>query len=98
MAQLDLSVDPKEALEKRLMTAEDAAKLVKSGDQLWSPSSHICDALLAGIVGRMDELENVKIRSTMVPDMGWFRDEMRKHFDIQVQYAILPDNRRALTE
>lgn len=98
MAQLDLSLDPVETLKKRLMTAEDAAKLVKSGDQLWSPSAHICDMLLAALVGRMDELENVKIRSTMVPDMGWFREEARKHFDIQVQYAILPDNRQALAD
>lgn len=98
MAKLDLSVDPAAELARKTMEPHEAAALVHSGDLIWSPSSHICELFMAGLVGRMDELENVKIRSTMIPDMGWFTEDARKHFDLQVQYAILPDNRRALND
>ena len=98
MAQLDLSLDPKETLAKRLMSTENAAKLVKSGDQVWITNAHIPDMVLVGLVARMDELENVKIRATILPDMGWFTQEARKHFDIQIQYAILPVNRQAVQD
>ena len=98
MARLDLSVDPGREYERKRMSAAQAAALVRSGDQLWMASTHIPDAILAAVVGRMDELENVKIRSTVIPDMGWFREEARKHFDLQVQYAILPQNRQAIAD
>ncbi len=98
MAQLDLSVDWKAEFDRKTMEPHEAAALVESGDVLWSPSGHVTELFYAALVGRMDELEDVKIRSTMIPDMGWFREEARKHFDIQVQYAILPDNRQALND
>ncbi len=98
MAQLELSSDPKAEYERKLVSAERAAERIRSGDQVWIPSSHITEAVLAAMLGRMDELENVKIRSTILPDFGWFTEDARKHFDIQVQYAIVPESRRALAD
>ena len=40
MARLDLTVDPKSEYERKLMTAEQAAGLIESGDLVWIPSTH----------------------------------------------------------
>ena len=37
MAQLDLSVDPARCFAERMRKAEDAVRLVESGDVLWIP-------------------------------------------------------------
>jgi acyl-CoA hydrolase len=96
MASLRLGADPKRELERVLMSAEQAAALVRSGDQLWSPSSHAPPAILAAIARREPELFGVKVRSTIIPDVGWFRREAMAHFDLQVQYALHPQNRQAI--
>ena len=96
MAKLNLAVDPKRELDRKLMTAEQAAGLVRSGDQLWIPSTHAPIAILAALAGRGSELRGVKIRSTLVPDFGWFKREAMESFDIQIQYSVQPDARQAL--
>src|SRR5262245_62115710 len=98
MAQLDLSGDPKRVYEHRLMSAEDAVALVKSGDLIWIPSSHASPAILAVLATRESELRGVRIRSVVLPNMGWFRNDARRAWDLQVQYALLPDNRKALAD
>lgn len=98
MAQLRLDVDPKRELDRKLMTAEQAAALVKSGEQLWIPSTHAPLAILAALAVRGAELRGVKIRSTLLPDFGWFRREAMDSFDVQIQYAVQPDARKALAE
>jgi 4-hydroxybutyrate CoA-transferase len=96
MAKLNLAVDPKRELDRKLMTAEQAAALVRSGDQLWIPSTHAPIAILAALAGRGSELRGVKIRSTLIPDFGWFKREAMESFDVQIQYAVQPDARQAL--
>jgi acyl-CoA hydrolase len=98
MARLDLSVDPVADYERKLTTPEGAAGLVESGDLIWIPSGQMPPSILAALAKREPELEGVKVRSTMIPDFGWFRDEARAAFDLQVQYAIIPQNRQALAE
>jgi 4-hydroxybutyrate CoA-transferase len=98
MAALDLSLDPQEDYERKLTTAEGAAALVASGDLVWVPSGQMPPTILAALARREPELRNVTIRSTMIPDFGWFRDEAREAFDLQIQYAIIPQNRQALAE
>ena len=46
---------------------------------------------------RADELRDVTIRSVVIPNMGWFREDARKAWDLQVN-ALAPDNRQALDE
>ncbi len=80
------------------MSAEQAAALVKSGEQLWIPSTHAPLSILAALAARGSELRGVKLRSTILPDFGWFRREAMDSFDVQIQYAVQPDARQALAE
>jgi acyl-CoA hydrolase len=98
MAQLDLGVDPRREFERKLVPAPAAAALVESGDLIWMPSSHQPPAILAALVAREDELREVTIRSVVIPNMGWFREDARDAWDLQVQYALAPDNRQALAD
>jgi 4-hydroxybutyrate CoA-transferase len=96
MAALDLSVDPKAEVAKKRMSAEEAAARIRSGDLIWIPSAHAPPSILAALVGRESELSRVKIRSVMIPNLGWFRKDALEHWDLQVQVPILPDNQTAL--
>ncbi|MAG29911.1 MAG: 4-hydroxybutyrate CoA transferase [Deltaproteobacteria bacterium] len=98
MAKLDVCVDPETTYRERVCEAHEAAKLVESGNLIWMPSSHQPPAILAALAAREAELEDVKIRSVHIPNMGWFREDARKAWDLQVQYAIAPDNREALAQ
>ncbi|MEM7411530.1 MAG: acetyl-CoA hydrolase/transferase C-terminal domain-containing protein [Myxococcota bacterium] len=96
MAQLDLSVDPRKEYERKIMSPEQAAGLVESGEMVWIPSAHLPPAILAVLATREAELRDVVIRSIVIPDMGWFREDAAEAWNLQVQYALAPDNRRAL--
>jgi 4-hydroxybutyrate CoA-transferase len=98
MARLDLTVDPKCEYERKLMTAEQAAGLVESGDLVWMPSTHTPPAILAALAARESELRDVTIRSVALPNNGWFRADAAAAWNLQVQYAIVPDNRQALAD
>lgn len=98
MAQLDLSVDPKAEFDRKLVAADEASGLVESGDLVWMPSAHQPPVLLAALAAREEELVDVKVRSVVIPNMGWFRESARKAWDLQVQYALAPDNRQALAD
>jgi 4-hydroxybutyrate CoA-transferase len=98
VAKLDLSVDPARCFAERMRKAEDAVRLVQSGDVLWIPIGHTPFSVLGALAARERELRGVRIRAALIPDLGWFRHDVREHFDIQVQFAILPDNRKALEE
>jgi acyl-CoA hydrolase len=98
VAQLDLGVDPGREFERKLVSAHEAAGLVESGNLVWIPSSHQPPAILAALAAREEELRDVTIRSVVIPDMGWFREDAREAWDLQVQYALAPDNRQALED
>ncbi len=93
---LDLSVDPSQEYQRKLVSADEAAALVNSGDLLYMPSTHQPPVILTALATREEELEDVTIRSVVIPNMGWFREDARKAWDLQVQYALAPDNREAL--
>jgi 4-hydroxybutyrate CoA-transferase len=98
MAKLDLSVDPRAEFERKLVDPYAAAALVESGDMVWMPSAHQPPVLLAALAAREDELRDVVIRSVVIPNMGWFREDAREAWNLQVQYALAPDNREALRQ
>jgi 4-hydroxybutyrate CoA-transferase len=98
MASLDLGIDPRAEYERKLVAPHEAAALVESGDMVWIPSSHTPPALLAALAAREDELRDVVIRSIVIPDMGWFREDAARAWKLQAQYAVAPDNRRALAD
>src|SRR5262245_29778716 len=80
------------------MTAEQAPGLVESGDLIWNPSTHSPPAIMAVLATREHELRDVTIRSVALPNMGWFRADAADAWNLQVQYAIVPDNRKALAD
>jgi 4-hydroxybutyrate CoA-transferase len=96
MAKLDLGVDPEAEFARKLVDPYAAVALIESGDLVWMPSAHQPPVLLAALATREAELRDVKIRSVVIPDMGWFREDARQAWDLQVQYALAPDNREAL--
>jgi 4-hydroxybutyrate CoA-transferase len=98
VAKLDLSVDPVGHFEKIHVDAERAAALVQSGDLVWMPSGHQPPAILAALSAREAELSDVTVRSVVIPNMGWFREDARDAWNLQVQYAMAPDNRQALAD
>ena len=98
MAQLDLTIDHKAEFERKLVDPYQAAGLIESGDLVWMPSAHQPPTILAALATREEELRDVKIRSVVIPNMGWFREDARKAWDLQVQYALAPDNRQALAD
>ncbi|MBW2270624.1 MAG: acetyl-CoA hydrolase/transferase family protein [Deltaproteobacteria bacterium] len=98
MGQLDLDVDAKSEVQRKSLSAAQAAGLVESGDLVWIPSGHQPPAILALLATREKELRNVTIRSPHIPDMGWFREDAREAWDLQVQYALAADNRQALAD
>ena len=85
MAKLDLEVDPEREFQRKRVEASQAAQLVESGDLVWIPSSHHPPTILAALAARENELRDVTIRSVVIPDMGWFREDARKTWDLQVQ-------------
>jgi len=98
MAQRDLGVDPAREYQRKSMSAEAAAGLVESGDLCWSPSGHMPPTILALLVTREQELRDVKVRSVIIPDMGWFREDGMPAWDLQPQYAVAPKNRKAIAD
>ncbi len=96
MAGLDLSVDPVAEYARKRVSAEEAAGMIRSGELIWIPSAHAPPAILACLAARESELSRVKIRSVMIPNMGWFRKDALETWDLQVQVPILPDNQQAL--
>ena len=98
MALLDLTLDAKAEFERRLVGPDEAAGLIQSGETVWMPSAHQPPLILTALATREAELRDVKIRSVVIPNMGWFREDARDAWDLQVQYALAPDNREALDQ
>ena len=96
MSEVNLSGDPAQLIKEKTCDALTAAELVESGEMVWIPSSHQPPSVLAALAARGEELRKVKVRSVVIPDMGWFREEAAESWNLQVQYALAPDNRQAL--
>ena len=72
--------------QQKLITPDQAAKLVKSGDRVWySEFAMFPEALDEALAKRVDELHNVRIRSvsyTRVPKVVQV-DPTREHFILE---------------
>lgn len=83
----DYSGNWREHYHARLMAAEDAAGLVKSGDHVWIPVGHGSPAILGALAARRGELSGVEIRGLAVPDAGLFTEEAGDEFHYQDQFG-----------
>lgn len=69
--------------ESHMMSFEDAAKLIESGDRMWVGATFsVPMGLLNALADRYEELENVMILSNMFPGMPkfWTDEKYRKAF------------------
>ena len=74
-----------EEYTRKLVTAEEAVSIIKSGDlvalSLGLEPQALCEALIA----RLDELQDVEIHlCTPLTDFGWFQPGLEKSFKINV--------------
>lgn len=69
--------------ESHMMSVEDAAKLIESGDRMWVGATFsVPMGLLNALADRYEELDNVMILSNMLPGMPkmWTDEKYRKAF------------------
>ena len=74
-------VDYQEAYKRKCVTADEAVKVVQSGDMVAIPIDTPVQSLLSALLRRKGELENVTIllRNPRV-DLGWLQDDLRPSF------------------
>jgi 4-hydroxybutyrate CoA-transferase len=73
--------------DSRVMSAEQAASLVQSGDHIWIPPGHGSPVILAAIAARTGDLSDVEIRGLGVPDGGLFSADAARSFRYQDQFG-----------
>ena len=81
-SRFDPTINWRDVYAERLATPEMAAALFSSGDHLWIPPGHASLPILEALVARSDELEGIEVRGIVVPDAGWFTEEMMSAFSV----------------
>jgi len=71
----------------RLVSAEEAAATVRTGDHVYIPVGQAPNAVIGALTARRDELENVTVTCLPVADYGWFAPEFEGRFTVNVIYA-----------
>ena len=89
--RFDPTINWRDTYAERLATPEMAAAMFNSGDHLWIPPGHASLPILQALVARSDELEGVEVRGIVVPDAGWFTEEMMSAFQVAPQFGTLFD-------
>ena len=78
-------MDWQEEFKRKYVTADEAVKVVKSGDKVFIPIDTEAQTLLSALIRRKDELENVKIllRNPRI-DLGWLQNNLSPSFHIMI--------------
>ncbi|HIE17757.1 MAG TPA: 4-hydroxybutyrate CoA transferase [Dehalococcoidia bacterium] len=78
--------DWREEYKRKLISAEDAAKLVKSGDRVAFTSGREALAIGLALAARKEELKNVQILApTPTYDFGWYDEGWQDSFNVIVR-------------
>ncbi len=90
--------DWRDYYKKRVVSSEEAAKLIKSGDKVGFPYGREPLALGLALAARKDELRDVKVfvRTPSI-DFGWYDPGWEDSFKVVISY-VLPITREALAE
>ncbi|MGE3598908.1 MAG: acetyl-CoA hydrolase/transferase family protein [Dehalococcoidia bacterium] len=81
--------------ESKLMSADEAAKLVKSGDLVAVPQAGPI-AVQAALARRREELSDITIRLTTPPsNPGWFDEGWERTFKMEFELFVGPNARHA---
>jgi len=88
-------VNWKEEYKRKLVTAKEAVKIVKSGDKVGFGFPRQPYALNAALAARSDELENVEmlVEDPRIDD-GWLHPEKKKAFSMTLEFFIGPTMRK----
>jgi len=88
-------MDWREEYKRKLVSAEEAVKVVKSGDRVSFGFPQQATLLTAALAARSEELENVEmlIHNPRVDD-GWLQPDRKKAFDVTMYYFIGPVMRK----
>jgi len=86
----------REEYEQKLVSAEEAVKLVKSGDRVSFGFPRQPTLLTAALAARSEELENVEmlLENPRVDD-GWLQPNRKKAFSVTMDYFIGPVMRKS---
>jgi len=80
--QLD---DWQDTYHRKLVSPEEAARVIKSGDSIFIPSAY-SGSMPYAIVERKDDLHNVKVEiSSPLFDPGWLSPGMEESFEVIVR-------------
>ncbi len=90
-SRFDPSIAWRDVYASRLATPEMAAQRFNSGDHLWMPPGHASLQVLEALTARRDELQGVEVRAVIVPDAGWFTEDMMDAFKVAPQFGTLFD-------
>lgn len=81
-------MDWKEDYRRKLVSAQDAAEYIKSGDRVLLGILPEPEAILYALAGRKEELENVEMNVWLVKtDCGFYDPGWEKNFPLKVRYA-----------
>lgn len=88
-------MDWQEEYKQKLVSAEEAVKVVKSGDRVDFGFPRQPYALNAALAARSDELENVEmlVEDPRIDD-GWLHPERKKAFSMTIDFFIGPTMRK----
>jgi len=88
----------KEEFERKMVTPEEAVKVVKSGDRVSFTYGREPRALGLALAARLGELKDVKIFiRTPAMDFGWYDPGWEESFQIEISY-VLPIAREMMAE
>ena len=78
-----------EDFKKKLVTAEQAVKIVKSGDFVVTPLPDQPSTLMEALAARANEIRNVRVSvSATSVDPGWANPEMKDSFNVYAELFI----------
>lgn len=96
---LRYSKDWREEYKGKLVSAEEAVKVVKSGDFVVTPLPDQPSILMDALAARAPELRNVTISASATAlDPGWFSPGMEESFNVIVELFIGARARSAMDE
>lgn len=91
MGRFDPTIDWRSEYARRLRSPEEAVRVFNSGDHLWMPPGHASLPILQALAARHHQLDAVEVRAVIVPDAGWFTQDMMRAFKIAPQFGTLFD-------
>lgn len=77
----------KEEYKKKIVSPEDAVKLVKSGDSVFINLGGEPRSTLDALAKRAPELRNVKLSCSWLHDHPWFHPGMEESFDVRATFV-----------